>query len=57
MRTAGDWVMLVCFVSLISLGWWVLVYGFAWPVAFAGLWWLIIGLVAASLPNDGRRKQ
>jgi len=56
MRTA-DWVMLVCFVSLISLGWWVLVYGFAWPVAFAGLWWLIIGLVAASLPNDGRRKQ
>jgi len=57
MYTVGDWVALVCFVSLALLGWVVLVYGFTWPVAAAGLWWLIIGGMVAAAAATGKQNR
>ena len=56
MKTVGDWVALVCFVSLALLGWAVLFRGFAWPVVLAALWWLIIGMLASIRPEEWKKR-
>lgn len=56
MRTVGDWVALVCFVSLALLGWWVLVYGLSWPAVGVGAWWLIVGLLAGIKPGEWQKR-
>lgn len=56
MKSVGDWVALVCFISLALLGWWVLVNGFSWPVAAAGTWWLLLGAAAAMKPDEWKKK-
>lgn len=56
MMRVGDWVALVCFVSLALLGWWVIFRGFSWPVVFAGLWFVIIGTLAGIRPDEWKRK-
>jgi hypothetical protein len=55
MRSVGDWVALVCFVSLALLGWWVLVYGLSWPAVGVGAWWLIVGLLAGIKPGEWQK--
>lgn len=53
----GEWVGLVCFLSLAGLGWWVLVFGWSWNVMAAGCWWLVLGILAAIRPNEWERRQ
>lgn len=52
----GDWVALVCFVSLALLGWVVVFRGMSWPVVAAGLWWLGLGVLAAVKPDEWKRR-
>ena len=56
MRSAGDWVALVCFVSLALLGWWVLAKGFSWPVVGVAAWWLAVGISAGAHPEEWKKK-
>lgn len=58
MKTVGDWVTLVCFVSLAALGWLVLAGArlALWQVAFAVAWWLVIGAVAGFKPDEWKKK-
>jgi len=43
------------YLSLIGLGWWVLIHGITWYVAVAAALWLVIGTVAAIDPDEWTR--
>ncbi len=55
MNRMGEWVALVCFVSLALLPWWVLARGFSWWVAVAALIWLLMGTLGAINPAEWQR--
>jgi len=57
MKTVGDWVALVCFVSLAALGWVVILRGVSWPVVFAALWFVVIGTLAGVRPAEWQRRE
>ena len=57
MRSVGDWVALVCFISLALLGWVVIFRGMSWLVVFAGLWWLGLGIMAGIRPDEWRKRE
>ena len=53
----GKIVGLVCFLSLVALGWWVLLgYPLTWRVVGVGVFWLCIGIAAAIEPNEYRKQ-
>lgn len=56
MGRVGDWVALACALSLVALGWWVLVNGFSWPVLTVLAWWFIIGALAAVRPDEWQKR-
>ena len=53
----GEWVALVCFVSLAALGWWVLWWGWSWWVAGVGAFWILVGTLAIVNPEEWERRR
>lgn len=56
MRTVGDWVALVCFISLALLGWWGLLHGIGWREVAAGAWFFIVGALAGMKPGEWEKR-
>lgn len=53
----GAWVALAAFLSLVGLGWWVLVWGWSWTVLGVGLFWLVVGAFAGFDPEAWERRR
>lgn len=54
MRT-GQWVALAAWLSLVALGWVMVLHGPTWEMGVALVWWLLIGLFAVN--SSGYKKR